>query len=84
MGSLCQVASGFAPNNRHSVAFRTILKTAVRSYALVAGAGGNAHGRVEHVTDTLHTVYAAGQPCVGEQLADGSFGFVYRRWVLDL
>jgi hypothetical protein len=45
---------------------------------------GNDSGRVQNVTETLHTVYAAGERCVGEQLADGSFGFVYRRWALDL
>lgn len=46
--------------------------------------GGDANGRVQNVTETLHTIYAAGKSCVGEQLADGSFGFVYRRWALDL
>jgi hypothetical protein len=45
---------------------------------------GSDKGRVQNVTDSLHTVYAAGQPNEGEQLADGSFGFVYRRWVLEL
>ena len=45
---------------------------------------GDSKGRTQNVTDTLHTVYAAGQKVEGEQLADGAFGFVYRRWTLDL
>lgn len=45
---------------------------------------GTNKGHRQNVTPTLHTVYAAGQPVTGEQLADGSFGLVYRRWVLEL
>lgn len=45
---------------------------------------GDANGRTQNVSPTLHTVYAAGEPVTGEQLADGSFGFVYRRWTLSL
>lgn len=45
---------------------------------------GDAKGRVQNVTPTLHTVYVSGQPVEGEQLADGAFGFVYRRWRLAL
>jgi hypothetical protein len=45
---------------------------------------GDARGRTQNVSDTLHTVYAAGEPMIGEQLADGAFGFVYRRWALEL
>ena len=45
---------------------------------------GDGSGRTQNVTDTLHTVYAAGQKVEGEQLADGAFGFVYRHWTLNL
>ena len=45
---------------------------------------GDAKGRVQNVTPTLHTVYVSGHPIEGEQLADGAFGFVYRRWRLEL
>jgi len=45
---------------------------------------GDSKGRTQNVTETLHTVYAAGEKVAGEQLADGAFGFVYRRWTLDL
>jgi hypothetical protein len=45
---------------------------------------GDSKGRTQNVSETLHTVYAAGEPCHGQQLADGSFGFAYRRWILEL
>lgn len=45
---------------------------------------GDDKGRTQNVTETLHTVYAGGISCPGEQLADGNFGFAYRRWALDL
>ncbi|WP_277981140.1 hypothetical protein [Sphingomonas phyllosphaerae] len=42
------------------------------------------NGRVQQPSPTLHTVYVAGKPIEYEELADGAFGFVYRRWQLDL
>lgn len=45
---------------------------------------GGDQRRLQHPSATLHTVYAAGEPTCGEELADGAFGFVYRRWALDL
>ena len=45
---------------------------------------GDSKGRTQDVTETLHTVYAAGERVAGQQLADGAFGFVYRHWTLDL
>ena len=45
---------------------------------------GNSKGRVQYPSETLHTVYAAGEPVRAEEHADGSFGFVYRHWTLDL
>lgn len=33
---------------------------------------------------TLHTVYRSGEPIPFRELADGSDGFVYRRWMLNL
>ena len=42
------------------------------------------NGRVQHPSPTLHTVYVSGQPLAYDELADGAFGFVYRRWRLDL
>lgn len=41
-------------------------------------------GRVQRPSPTLHTVYVAGAPLDYEELADGAFGFVYRRWRLHL
>lgn len=46
---------------------------------------GNGKPRVQYPSPTLHTVYAAGEPCSGyDEHADGAFGFVYRHWTLDL
>lgn len=42
------------------------------------------NGRVQYPSPTLHTVYVAGLPLPYEELADGCFGFVYRRWRLPL
>ncbi|SFP45490.1 hypothetical protein [Sphingomonas rubra] len=42
------------------------------------------NGRVQHPSPTLHAVYVDGEPLAYEELADGAFGFVYRRWWLDL
>ena len=42
------------------------------------------NGRVQHPSPTLHTVYVAGRPVDYEELADGAFGFVYRKWRLEL
>lgn len=42
------------------------------------------NGRVQYPSPTLHTVYVSGQPIPYEELADGAFGFVYRRWRLPL
>lgn len=33
---------------------------------------------------TLHTIYQSGEPIPFRELADGSEGFVYRQWTLDL
>lgn len=41
-------------------------------------------GRVQRPSPTLHTVYVAGIPLDYEELADGAFGFVYRRWRVRL
>lgn len=41
-------------------------------------------GRVQRPSPTLHTVYVAGVPIDYDELADGAFGFVYRRWRLRL
>ena len=45
---------------------------------------GNDAQLKQYPSETLHTVYAAGEPVRGEEHADGSFGFVYRHWTLDL
>lgn len=42
------------------------------------------NGRVQHPSPSLHTVYVDEQPLAYEELADGAFGFVYRRWHLPL
>lgn len=42
------------------------------------------NGRVQKPSPTLHTAYVSGQPQPYEELADGAFGFVYRRWQLPL
>lgn len=42
------------------------------------------NGRVQRPSPTLHTAYVDGMPQAYEELADGAFGFVYRRWRLDL
>ena len=42
------------------------------------------NGRVQSPSPTLHTVYVSGEPIACEELADGAFGFVYRRWRLSL
>lgn len=42
------------------------------------------NGRVQYPSPTLHTVYVAGQPLAYDEVADGTFGFVYRRWRLSL
>lgn len=42
------------------------------------------NGRVQYPSPTLHTVYVSGQPIEYEELADGAFGFVYRRWKVPL
>ncbi|ONF96981.1 hypothetical protein SPHI_11790 [Sphingomonas jeddahensis] len=41
-------------------------------------------GRVQRPSPTLHTVYVAGAPLDYEERADGAFGFVYRRWRVQL
>lgn len=41
------------------------------------------NGRVQQPSPTLHTVYVDGEPQAYEELADGAFGFVYRRWRLQ-
>lgn len=41
-------------------------------------------GRVQSPSPTLHTVYLRGSPVAYEELADGAFGFVYRRWRISL
>lgn len=43
---------------------------------------GNDRGR-QKPSRTLHTVYRSGEPLQCKELADGSDGFVYRRWTLD-
>lgn len=42
------------------------------------------NGRIQRPSPTLHTVYVSGVPLAYEELADGAFGFVYRRWQLPL
>ena len=42
------------------------------------------NGRVQSPSPTLHTVYVSGAPAAYEELADGAFGFVYRRWRIGL
>ncbi len=42
------------------------------------------NGRVQRPSPTLHTVYVSGEPLAYDELADGAFGFAYRRWQLDL
>ncbi len=42
------------------------------------------NGRVQSPSPTLHTVYVSGVPAPCEELADGAFGFVYRRWRISL
>ena len=42
------------------------------------------NGRVQSPSPTLHTAYLSGTPLAYEELADGSFGFVFRRWRLIL
>lgn len=44
---------------------------------------GDERGR-QKPSRTLHTVYQSGEPMPFREFADGSDGFVYRRWRLDL
>ena len=42
------------------------------------------NGRIQRPSPTLHTIYVSGKPLAYDELADGGFGFVYRRWKLPL
>lgn len=42
------------------------------------------NGRVQYPSPTLHTVYWSGASQAYAELADGAFGFVYRRWRVHL
>lgn len=41
-------------------------------------------GRVQRPSPTLHTLYRSGVPQPYTEMADGTFGFVFRRWLVPL
>lgn len=42
------------------------------------------NGRIQQPSPTLHTIYRSGNALGYHEVADGVFGFVYRRWNIKL
>lgn len=92
------LAADIVVNPTHDRMSRAAMLDAKRRFLSQPGPGGRLrayiscsnweacglNGRVQYPSPTLHTVYVAGRPLAYDELADGAFGFVYRRWTLDL
>jgi hypothetical protein len=70
---------------KRSLLSRPHANSAARAYVSVSNwEACGLKGRVQRPSPTLHTVYMSGTPLDYEEVADGAFGFVYRRFRVQL